>query len=179
MARRRAPPALFQLLLCNSFDALAQDANGLDETEDHSGTGTNSPSALSGSTVDSCSNSTTLGCSAFAMVASGCGPRLGHDAETSTGECDDTCLLAGDESADAGITEQRRVAAERAQRYLDDATLTNKSAWSVLSLWRCRCSDQRKAVRPEGADHIESDTFGLARKRDVQGPSGLRVEKPR
>ena len=81
---------------------MAQDANDFDETEDHSGAETNSPSTLSDSTADSPSNSTMLGCSVFAMVASGCGPQFGHDAETSTGECDDTCLLAGDESVDVG-----------------------------------------------------------------------------
>ena len=65
------PPAPYQRFLCNSFDVFAQDANSLDEPEGHSDAGTNSLGVLLDSTADSCSNSTTLGCSAFAIDSDG------------------------------------------------------------------------------------------------------------
>ena len=106
--------------------------------------------------------------SAFALVAAGPG----------ADEHDGVCLLAGDEMVSPDITQRRRAAEERARYYLDgenEFSITHRMAWDVLSLWSCRSSIRRKAVRPEGVDHIKSDTLGLARKQDVSGPAGLRV----
>ena len=105
-----------------------------DEAGGHSDVGTPSLGVLFALTVDSPFSTGTSGCSAFAMVASGWRPHFAQDATTGTDERDDVCLLAGDETVEPGITDQRRVAAERAEQYLEVETFTNKSARSVLSL---------------------------------------------
>ena len=77
----------------------------------------------------------------------------------------------------AGVTNTGRTAAERraihvlAQREHDGRPFTHADLWSVLSLWKCRRSAGQGKLPYRGATFAPSDTFGLVRNAQAEGPS--------